>query len=888
MAKIILLYPIFAIKSMRCNKANFFEAEYYNNNTGVFSPWHYNKHTISYLVMLLVYWILTIVLCVLGFAVSKVLFVVGAVFGVIALICLICFLFCKSQNKKFKLSEELYDYTKSVGEALNEYKRCMNYLQAKFTLPDVSNQSGYFAFANGLVEEFNDIKELGIYDIKYKEFTKMMNYTYSNYEGYVKVTLKSILENPNQYEVGSLIAADELKIDDIVNNYPELEELHNKLEKINKVYQTRVLYLYEEDQSLYHNLDILEKLKANAATNAFAVNREFADKGIFVDLYAKYDECLKQVNEQASKAYDEYSKSIKSKLSEVLSNLEIEVNEDTNAKLRLVFTTKNEYLDMVNDLTYQKDELERTIKENIDRIKLVLSRLDERVNIFRKSDTVAEVDFFETLLNTCDIDEINIRVTRIFQILKRLRQQAVDYNKMLENVKEIVKEEVFANEKLDIDTVPKRVQKYIDDHIDVRTFISDLNVQLQIDDIKKKLYNYPIYLYSVYVANDDLDQVMKSSVRGYKYDGVDKKKNNILHLCAANNAVKCFDYFYKRVENKVLDVNADGETPLDIAHRTSPALFEKLSEKTFHNEEYVIKYHDYQLQNILKTGTMAKILTAMVNFLYDTAMNATKEGRAGAQVLMNQLETFREVRSVYDEEGGDGVAKAFKIKVLNETYAGQVNIVKELSEPAIKAIKEIRKYEAYYDKNIIDCVEKEFIDAVAFLDVNRIANIEAVLKHVLATNKSSYITSLFKTEYAQNDLMLSTHMTYIERAMIGVYSCQSIIALTSKEIREDKLYEYVGILKKQYVETLMALYEEQPNKYAYRMLAEENQDFASSHDENDIYYKLLGITRDATLPEIKKAYKRQVLAHHKDRGGDSSKIALINDAYAKLLLEKEA
>ena len=84
------------------------------------------------------------------------------------------------------------------------------------------------------------------------------------------------------------------------------------------------------------------------------------------------------------------------------------------------------------------------------------------------------------------------------------------------------------------------------------------------------------------------------------------------------------------------------------------------------------------------------------------------------------------------------------------------------------------------------------------------------------------------------------------------------------------------------------MYEETPNRYAYLLLAEEDRAFASSHDENDIYYKLLGVTRQSSIAEIKKAYKRQILAHHRDRGGDSSKVALINDAYAKLLLEKEA
>lgn len=45
------------------------------------------------------------------------------------------------------------------------------------------------------------------------------------------------------------------------------------------------------------------------------------------------------------------------------------------------------------------------------------------------------------------------------------------------------------------------------------------------------------------------------------------------------------------------------------------------------------------------------------------------------------------------------------------------------------------------------------------------------------------------------------------------------------------------------------------------------------------YYSILGVNRNATPEEIKKAYKKQSMQHHPDRtGGDDSKFKEVNEA----------
>ena len=48
------------------------------------------------------------------------------------------------------------------------------------------------------------------------------------------------------------------------------------------------------------------------------------------------------------------------------------------------------------------------------------------------------------------------------------------------------------------------------------------------------------------------------------------------------------------------------------------------------------------------------------------------------------------------------------------------------------------------------------------------------------------------------------------------------------------------------------------------------------------YYSILGIGKNATQEEIRKAYKKQSMQHHPDRGGDEERFKRVNEAYSTL------
>src|SRR5882757_7369478 len=48
------------------------------------------------------------------------------------------------------------------------------------------------------------------------------------------------------------------------------------------------------------------------------------------------------------------------------------------------------------------------------------------------------------------------------------------------------------------------------------------------------------------------------------------------------------------------------------------------------------------------------------------------------------------------------------------------------------------------------------------------------------------------------------------------------------------------------------------------------------------YYEVLGVKKDASADEIKKAFRKAAVEHHPDRGGDETKFKEINEAYEVL------
>lgn len=60
------------------------------------------------------------------------------------------------------------------------------------------------------------------------------------------------------------------------------------------------------------------------------------------------------------------------------------------------------------------------------------------------------------------------------------------------------------------------------------------------------------------------------------------------------------------------------------------------------------------------------------------------------------------------------------------------------------------------------------------------------------------------------------------------------------------------------------------------------QEQQESEVENSELYEVLGVPKDASQDEIRKAFKKLAVKHHPDRGGDADKFKEINAAHEVL------
>lgn len=61
-----------------------------------------------------------------------------------------------------------------------------------------------------------------------------------------------------------------------------------------------------------------------------------------------------------------------------------------------------------------------------------------------------------------------------------------------------------------------------------------------------------------------------------------------------------------------------------------------------------------------------------------------------------------------------------------------------------------------------------------------------------------------------------------------------------------------------------------------------NREPPMTSGEEDLCYKIMGLSSTASWQEVERAYRSKAKVHHPDHGGDEDTMRALNDAYAKL------
>ncbi|KAG8931819.1 hypothetical protein FRC02_002113 [Tulasnella sp. 418] len=146
--------------------------------------------------------------------------------------------------------------------------------------------------------------------------------------------------------------------------------------------------------------------------------------------------------------------------------------------------------------------------------------------------------------------------------------------------------------------------------------------------------------------------------------------------------------------------------------------------------------------------------------------------------------------------------------------------------------------------------------------------------HIRAVLLSNRATTLVKLKRHEEALQDTTESIELNPTSWKVFRTQAKIHLAMEEY-EDAVRDFKAAQEQCKIDGSTA---------EQKAIAEDLKDaeLQLKRSKTKDYYKILGVTRDCTEVEIKKAYRKESLIHHPDKGGDEEKFKLVVEAHSVL------
>ncbi len=802
--------------------------------------------------------IFEIVLIVLWIICGEPLVMIAGIFGIATII----YLFLIPTRKYFKLIECFEDYETRIQELdmLIDGNPFVSFEQLHFSnnskrFKDETVMDPFYQRIKNNIQDFNVV--LGDMRKDCLKIKERLNLRIKS------VDLKSIGRSDINLDFNDYIDS---------THFDKQDRMQNEINKNIVNYRRIFAYADEVDKQLTIHVRPIDRLYEERDVRNTGIQYNYSlylGLEYFQKIYGEYLKAAEDFDKEFEVPYKEYDMKIEQFMRLVYQSIR-------SGKCDVFFDPSRYRLNMTKSvfdamMTAQKrvDAYCRSIEEDCDKIRNLL----RQITFTRKEYNANQ---FEFILKLSNDQEINSVVTRYMELIQKYDSLFASQKGIMKKIEKKYTDLIYSGQTINMLDVKNTIARDLKEHLNYRKIEEE--IEASYNKLKTIKEEHPNLLFELAIKEDDIAQLDRILEQTKEVYAVDVDGNNLIHFCAKSGAYKC----YQRLSNFDISQtigNKAGLSPIDLAQPDN-AVYGEILRRTTNGNVPVFNVSPVKPSSVIGKPAFKDSVEGIIAF--NESLISKTESETTKTIITQQNMTLQEIVDYSIKNGPNQTKSDYNLKQIDPLYLNFFKNALEYAKEAIKPLEAVYKCRGYYRINI-DAIYTQLEYYVQTLNMAKIAKIEKVARAICGLAESSFILERKYSDTLYAEIGLRQNPDFYHRQILYCYS----LLIIKRLVDEGDLVELKDELLKLFTEKaeiLVKLYKENPEPEAFKILVEFDPELESELDENDKFYKILGLTKDATISEVKKAYRRKTLEHHKDRGGDGEMIALLNEAYSRLLI----